>query len=209
MSERFKVDLRGVIDLAANHLYTTPEVFVRELVQNAVDAITARARVEPGHAGAVRLELTPGSGGGPSTIAVTDNDVGLTLPEVHEFLSTVGGSSKREDAEAAAERIERGGRVPGKVRDRAPLVLHRHRRDRGGDAVGAGRGVAGGGVARAGGRELRGAGAGGVAGARRDQRLPHVQARCGGVLRAGPARGPGPEVRRDAPDADRGRVRGG
>lgn len=101
MSERFKVDLRGIIDLAANHLYQTPEVFVRELIQNALDAITARRSHEVTLDGEIRIELTPGT---PPTLSVTDNGVGLTVREVHDFLSTVGGSSKREDLESLAER---------------------------------------------------------------------------------------------------------
>lgn len=115
MSERFKVDLRGIIDLAANHLYSSPDVFVREVIQNAVDAITARRRLEPDHRGSVRIELVPGlqpeAGGeaaGASTISIVDNGVGLTLAEVQSFLSTVGGSSKREDAESTADRIAEG-----------------------------------------------------------------------------------------------------
>ncbi|HPF40662.1 MAG TPA: HSP90 family protein [Phycisphaerae bacterium] len=105
MTERFKVDLRGIIDLAANHLYTSPDVFVREVIQNAVDALTARRRGEPDHRGFVRLELTNGEDDQPGTLCVVDNGIGLTTPEVHEFLSSVGGSSKREDAEAVAERF--------------------------------------------------------------------------------------------------------
>jgi len=110
MSERFKVDLRGIIDLAANHLYTSPEVFVREVIQNAVDAITARRAIDESHPGLVRLELTVGDTG-PGTICAVDDGIGLTLPEVHSFLSTVGGSSKREDAEAVAQKLsdESGG----------------------------------------------------------------------------------------------------
>ena len=38
----FQVDLRGVVDLLARHLYSGPRVYVRELLQNGVDAITAR-----------------------------------------------------------------------------------------------------------------------------------------------------------------------
>ena len=112
MSERFKVDLRGIIDLTANHLYSSPDVFVREVIQNAVDAITARRQFDPNHRGAVRIELVPGSAAGadgaetrPATISVVDDGVGLTMEEVQTFLSTVGGSSKREEAESTAERL--------------------------------------------------------------------------------------------------------
>ncbi len=106
MAERFQVDLRGIINVAANHLYTSPEVFVRELIQNAVDAITARRRIEPEFQGQVRLELSEGGEQAGPTICVTDNGIGLTASEVEAFLSTVGGSSKREDVEALAESSE-------------------------------------------------------------------------------------------------------
>lgn len=104
MGDRFKVDLRGIIDLAANHLYSSPDVFVREVIQNAVDAITARRQLEPSFSGLVRLELTSDDSQ-PGTLCITDNGVGLTLAEVHSFLSTVGGSSKRADAVAVAEQL--------------------------------------------------------------------------------------------------------
>ena len=41
-SENFQVDLHGIVDLLSNHLYSSPRVYLRELLQNAVDAITAR-----------------------------------------------------------------------------------------------------------------------------------------------------------------------
>jgi molecular chaperone HtpG len=31
-SETFRVDLRGVVDLLSHHLYTSPQVYVRELL---------------------------------------------------------------------------------------------------------------------------------------------------------------------------------
>lgn len=104
MAERFQVDLRGIIELASNHMYTSSNVVVRELIQNAVDAITARRTLEPAHVGGVRLELTK-PGDGMPTLCVSDDGIGLTRDEVEMFLSTVGGSSKRteEDAEKVAE----------------------------------------------------------------------------------------------------------
>ena len=34
----FQVDLRGLVDLLSQHLYSSPRVYIRELLQNAVDA---------------------------------------------------------------------------------------------------------------------------------------------------------------------------
>ncbi|MEP6649772.1 MAG: hypothetical protein ABJA74_07625 [Lapillicoccus sp.] len=41
-SENFRVDLKGMVDLLSQHLYSSPRVYLRELLQNAVDAIRAR-----------------------------------------------------------------------------------------------------------------------------------------------------------------------
>lgn len=46
-SESFQVDLHGIVDLLSNHLYSSPLVYLRELLQNAVDAIAARQAQEP------------------------------------------------------------------------------------------------------------------------------------------------------------------
>ncbi|PQO39978.1 HSP90 family protein [Blastopirellula marina] len=91
---RFQVELRGLIDLLSQHLYSGPSVFVRELLQNAVDAIQARRQLDPHHAGTIEIEVIP-SASGPSTIMFQDNGVGLTEDEVHRFLATIGQSSKR------------------------------------------------------------------------------------------------------------------
>lgn len=47
-AERFPVDLGGLVELLSTHLYSTPAVYVRELLQNAVDAIAARRALDPG-----------------------------------------------------------------------------------------------------------------------------------------------------------------
>lgn len=92
---RFQVNLRGIIDLLSNHLYSRPEVFVRELLQNGVDAITARQQIAADHAGEITLSLTSPRGR-PPTLEITDNGVGLTADDIHRFLATVGESSKRD-----------------------------------------------------------------------------------------------------------------
>ncbi|XXF81534.1 HSP90 family protein [Myxococcaceae bacterium GXIMD 01537] len=102
MDHRFQINLRGVIDLLSHHLYSTPGVYLRELLQNATDAIRARQHLEPRHAGAVRVELMEKQDGGPATLLFTDEGVGLTEEEIHRFLATIGESSKR--GEALAER---------------------------------------------------------------------------------------------------------
>ncbi|WP_242889061.1 HSP90 family protein [Actinomadura litoris] len=85
--QAFQVDLRGVVDLLSRHLYASPRVYLRELLQNAVDAITARGDGD----GRVVIE----TGGG--TLRVHDDGIGLTEAEVHTLLATIGRSSKRDE----------------------------------------------------------------------------------------------------------------
>ncbi|WP_225803630.1 HSP90 family protein [Streptomyces sp. NK15101] len=84
----FQVDLRGLVDLLSHHLYSSPRVYLRELLQNAVDAITARQAFTPGAPGTITVRTG-------ETLTVTDTGVGLTEADVHRFLATIGRSSKR------------------------------------------------------------------------------------------------------------------
>ncbi|HET8896509.1 MAG TPA: ATP-binding protein, partial [Protaetiibacter sp.] len=90
----FQVDLRGVVDLLSRHIYSSPHVFVRELLQNGRDAVAARALVDPA-APPGQLRIEPTRDGAP--FRFHDNGVGLTLDEAGELLSTVGRSSKRDE----------------------------------------------------------------------------------------------------------------
>jgi molecular chaperone HtpG len=95
MERAFQVDLRAVVDLVSHHLYASPRVYVRELLQNAVDAITARQQADP--AAPAVVEIEPPEMTGDGTLRIHDSGIGLTEPEVHELLATIGRSSKRDD----------------------------------------------------------------------------------------------------------------
>lgn len=96
---KFKVNLGGVLDVLSNHLYSSEQVFVRELLQNACDAITARSlKKEKGYAGKVHVEIL-GEADQPLFV-IEDNGIGLTEEEVNTFLSSIGSSTKRENLEA-------------------------------------------------------------------------------------------------------------
>lgn len=93
---KFQVNLSGIIDILANHLYSDESVFVRELLQNATDAITARKQLDNNFEPAVEFELITDKSL-PPQIIVTDNGIGLTIEEVHAFLSVIGASSKKDE----------------------------------------------------------------------------------------------------------------
>jgi molecular chaperone HtpG len=85
----FQVDLRGLVDLLSHHLYSSPRVYLRELLQNAVDAITARQQADPSAPARITVQT------GDDALTVTDTGVGLSEADVHTFLATIGRSSKR------------------------------------------------------------------------------------------------------------------
>jgi molecular chaperone HtpG len=91
----FQVDLRGLVDLLSHHLYSSPRVYIRELLQNAVDAVTARLGTDPAAPTGIRL-VADGA-----TLRIEDQGVGLTEADVHRFLATIGRSSKRDDLAGA------------------------------------------------------------------------------------------------------------
>jgi molecular chaperone HtpG len=90
--KQFQVDLRGVVDLLSRHIYSSPRVYLRELLQNARDAITARREVDGGGG---LISITP-LGDDSGEFVLRDDGVGLTAAEVADLLATVGRSSKRD-----------------------------------------------------------------------------------------------------------------
>jgi len=95
-SRPFHVDLRGIVDLLSRHIYSTPRVYLRELLQNGVDAITARRELDgQDGADAWGIRVTPISEANPE-FSLVDDGIGLTADEVTELLATVGRSSKRD-----------------------------------------------------------------------------------------------------------------
>ncbi len=93
------IDLGGLMGVLSEHLYSTPDVAVRELVQNAHDSITRRRLLaEAGHVSAAKrpsfIAVTTNTEA--STLSIIDNGSGLTLDEVHLLLATVGAGGTRE-----------------------------------------------------------------------------------------------------------------
>lgn len=89
----FNVNLGGMIDILSNHLYSTPKVFLRELLQNAVDAVSLRKNIDKDYSSPeinIFVETN-------KSLSFRDNGCGLTEEEIHKFISVIGESSKRSD----------------------------------------------------------------------------------------------------------------
>lgn len=97
----FKVNLGGMIELLSEHLYSSPNVFVRELLQNATDAVSARILADNAYdpkSAVIEIEVEP-----ERRIVFRDNGTGLTEDEIHRFLSVIGQSSKYDLGHKLAE----------------------------------------------------------------------------------------------------------
>ena len=97
MTEAFKVGIEfdSVLAAISKQIYETPLAFIRENVQNAVDAVrmqTAQAtrEVEPSANGlAVYVTATP------ETVEIRDNGIGMTRRDLQNLFWTIGASGKR------------------------------------------------------------------------------------------------------------------
>ncbi|MDR2473240.1 MAG: HSP90 family protein [Tannerella sp.] len=90
----FQVNLKGMIELLSEHIYSAPNVFVREILQNGVDAITAKKSIDECFDGEIKIFVKEKR---ESILIFEDNGIGLTEEEIHQFLSVIGQSSKRGD----------------------------------------------------------------------------------------------------------------
>ncbi|MEV4256281.1 hypothetical protein AB0J52_24235, partial [Spirillospora sp. NPDC049652] len=113
MEQAFQVDLRGVVDLLSRHLYSSPRVYLRELLQNAVDASTARAALDaavatgaadPGAPGTEGLGTDGLGTGAPAAEALGTGSIGTGPIGTGPSASGPVGSAR-----GARVRIETGG----------------------------------------------------------------------------------------------------
>jgi len=94
----FQIQLEGLIRLLAQHLYADPDVFLREMIQNAHDSIKRRAELAPerGETDLPPARIVVVTRPADMTIEVHDNGSGLTSDEIDDYLSTIGRSGTGE-----------------------------------------------------------------------------------------------------------------
>lgn len=82
------VDLNGLMQVLSKHLYSTPMVALRELVQNSHDALVRRRLEQPIWQQAGRITVIGNRQA--KQLHIIDTGAGLTEYEIHSFLATVG-----------------------------------------------------------------------------------------------------------------------
>jgi molecular chaperone HtpG len=96
----FQAEVVQLLDLMINSLYSNKEIFLRELISNASDAID-RLRLEllsagedPEGEGPLQIRVSYDKDAG--TITVADNGIGMSRAEVIEHIGTIAKSGTRE-----------------------------------------------------------------------------------------------------------------
>jgi len=106
----FKTEVKQLLDIVINSLYSHREVFLRELISNAADAID-RARFESltnkhimEGEGEWKIRIIPDRESG--TLTVSDNGIGMSRDEIVEALGTIAHSGTRQFLQLLKDRKE-------------------------------------------------------------------------------------------------------
>ena len=87
---RLSVSSENIFPIIKKWLYTEQDIFVRELISNAADAITKRRNAEqdPCFEGKIRMEIDRGD----CTLKIMDNGIGMDADEVDKYINQVAYS---------------------------------------------------------------------------------------------------------------------
>jgi molecular chaperone HtpG len=116
-SHPFQAETRALLGLMINSLYTHKEVFLRELISNASDAldkVRLRSLTEHGLLGddtTLQIVLRPDPKAG--TLTISDNGVGMTREELVKFLGTIAFSGSKEFVQRLSGDAQKDARLIG------------------------------------------------------------------------------------------------
>ena len=105
---KFKTESKKLLDLMINSIYTNREIFLRELVSNASDAIDklylksltdASAQIDQAN---LAITVTPNKDA--RTLTISDNGIGMTVEELEKNLGTIAHSGSEEFKAANADK---------------------------------------------------------------------------------------------------------
>ncbi|MEO8377550.1 MAG: molecular chaperone HtpG [Candidatus Sumerlaeota bacterium] len=99
-THQFQAEIRQLLDIVIHSLYTDREIFLRELVSNASDALEKVRHeflLKPELAGAqdtLKIEITADKDA--KTLTITDNGIGMTRQELTDNIGTIARSGTKQ-----------------------------------------------------------------------------------------------------------------
>jgi len=94
----FQVDIGALVELLSKNVYSQSDVFVREFVQNSVDAVLRRWKEDPSADPYYTINLGVNESTEEMIFFVQDFGIGMRAQDLEALLGTIGGSSKRGEA---------------------------------------------------------------------------------------------------------------
>ena len=105
ITKSFETEVQQLLDLVIHSLYSNKDIFLRELISNASDAID-KVRFESHSSEAIlegntewQIKLIPDKAAG--TLTIRDNGIGMTMAEVEENIGTIARSGTRHSWRAS------------------------------------------------------------------------------------------------------------
>lgn len=95
----FQAEVSQVLDIVINSLYTDKEIFVRELVSNASDALEKLRHTQLTeseiHQPELPLQISLSASEEDGTLTIVDHGLGMTREELHENIGTIAHSGSK------------------------------------------------------------------------------------------------------------------
>lgn len=107
---RFQTEVRELLHMMIHSVYSNKDIFLRELIANAADAVDkarflSLTKPETAREWEIRISADPKAG----TLSVSDNGIGMTRDEVVENLGTIAHSGTKAFLEALEKSKKEGG----------------------------------------------------------------------------------------------------
>lgn len=109
-THEFKAEIKQLLDILVHSVYTSKDVFIRELISNATDALEkvrfSQVEGQQLHSPDLPLEIRieSKSEGDDKTLVISDTGIGMTEEEVHNNIGTIAHSG----ATAFLEQLAKG-----------------------------------------------------------------------------------------------------
>ena len=132
---QFQAEVGQLLDIVTHSLYTDREIFVRELVSNASDALEKMRLLQLTEKeifdDKLPLEINITTDETAKTLTIADYGIGMTRDELVENLGTIAHSGSKAFVEAMKQGGKEGGERHRPVRRRVLLGVHGRERGEG------------------------------------------------------------------------------
>src|SRR5438045_9756378 len=108
---QFQAEIQQLLDIVVHSLYTDKEIFVRELISNAADALEKlrflQASGQPLFQSELPLKISIETNAEGKTVSISDTGIGMTHGELVDNLGTIAHSGSKGFLKQIAEEKRR------------------------------------------------------------------------------------------------------